>query len=214
VRDRTPRNIWQLLDQRGDRDPLDLLSEMANSQLIDINLRVQCASVLSGYKHGKRPSLRYVGDLINMPEPRSVEEAMQYQARIVYLVAAGELGVDGGAAIKDLLQAYIDAKVAHDLTERMERAEALLREMEARGIGSVQHVIGGLPIMPGLENVRLPNLGPPTIDAAPIGPANPNPWATPDAAAAVNVEPGANRRPPRRKPLPLDPKPEGGDDQA
>jgi hypothetical protein len=205
-----------VIEARKDRDPLDLLSEMANSQLIDINLRVQCASVLSGYKHGKRPSLRYVGDLINMPEPRSVEEAMQYQARIVYLVAAGKLDVDGGAAIKDLLQAYIDAKVAHDLTERMERAEALLREMEARGLGSVQQVIGGLQVMPGLEGVRMPNLGPPTIDADPH--PNPhlrdraNPWQAVDVGAAVDVEPGTNRRPPRRKPLPPDPKPERGDD--
>src|ERR1700745_134877 len=77
---KTPAKIWQLLEQRGDRDPLDFLSEVVSSQLVDMPMRIQAAGHLAGYKHGKRPAFRYIEDVVGLKAPQTVEEAMQYQA--------------------------------------------------------------------------------------------------------------------------------------
>jgi hypothetical protein len=51
-----------VLEQRGDRTAIDLLSEVANSQLVDMNLRIQAMGMLASYQSGKRPAYRYVQD--------------------------------------------------------------------------------------------------------------------------------------------------------
>jgi hypothetical protein len=209
------RNVWQLIAQRGDRDPLDVISEFASSNTVDPNLKLQAAGMLASYKHGKRPSYRYIEDVVGMKAPTTIEEALQYQARVAELVATGKLDIDGATALKDLLQGYIEGKVACDLERRMQQAEELLRVMEARGIGSVGvRVIGGLPELPGTMITMPAGGGPPTIENAPTTAAKPgnvpsNPWATPDVGAQVKVKPGANKRSKTRRKW-SDPLPEPG----
>ena len=100
------------------------------------------------------------------------------------------------------MRGFIEDKVAIELAEKLERGEQLLREFEARGVGATVVPVGGLPVMPGLENVRMPHLGPPTIDG------KPNPWQTPDVGAAVKTVPTNQKRPvgrPRKRPRPEPP---------
>jgi hypothetical protein len=112
------------------------------------------------------------------------------------------------------LRGFIEDKVAIELAERLERGEALLRQMEARGIGGNVVAVGGLPVPPGMESVRFPQFGPPTIEATA---GKPNPWQAPDVASAVKAAPAGQKRTRKRfkhdpDPLrPLDPKtdPEG-----
>jgi hypothetical protein len=189
------KSIWQKLAQQGDRDPIEVLSEFVSSTTVDPNLKLQAAGMLASYKYGKRPAYRYIEDVVGLKAPTTIQEALAYQARMVQLLAEGNLDVDGAAALKDALTAFIESKVAIELAEKLERGEQLLREMEARGISAAQVVsIGGLPIPPGFENVRMPHLGPPTIEA------KPNPWSDPTAnvAAGVKTTPGSQKRPSRR----------------
>jgi hypothetical protein len=159
-RDRVPRDIHELLKARGDREGVDILSEFANSQLVDPALRVQCAVALSAYQRGKAPAMRFVPAMTGLEAPRSIQEALAYQSRLVHLVAAGLIDVDSAAAIQSHLHGFIEAKVAIELAEKLERGEQLLREMEARGIVAAPYVTGGLPTPPGMEGVRMPHPGP------------------------------------------------------
>jgi hypothetical protein len=179
--------------------------------VVDPALRIQAATSLCHYVHGKRPSLRYIEGLTGMKAPRTIQEALAYQERLAELLASGQIDIDSASAILTHLRGYIEDRVAIELAEKLERGEQLLREMEARGI-SAAHVVpvGGLPVAPGMESVRFPQFGPPTIEA------KPNPWSdpTPDVGAAVKATPGAQKRPvgrPRKqtgpKP-PSDPKPD------
>ena len=196
------KSIWRKLAKQGGRDPIEVLSEFVSSTTVDPNLKLQAAGMLASYQYGKRPAYRYIEDVVGLKAPTTIQEALAYQARIVQLLAEGNLDVDGAAALKDALTAFIESKVAIELAEKLERGEQLLREMEARGISAANVVpVGGLPVPPGFENVRMPHLGPPTIE----GSANPptNPWAPPDVGAAVKATPAGQNRPPRRaKPKP------------
>jgi hypothetical protein len=203
-----PRDVHELLRQKGYRDPLDILGEFANSNTVAPELRIQAAVAMSRYTRGNPPSYRYIDGLTGLKAPTTIQEALAYQARIVELLAAGAIDVDAAGAIQTALRGFIEDKVAIELAEKLERGEALLREYEARGIDGNVVPVGGLPVMPGLENVRMPHWGPPTIDAKPN--AEPNPWVDPtpgvaasvkaaaDVAATVKTVPGAQKRPPRR----------------
>jgi hypothetical protein len=178
------RNVWDAIRNRGDRDPLDILSEFANSQLVEPNLRIQAASVLSGYRHGKRPPMRYVESVTGLKAPASLEEARQYLARLTYLVAAGRIDIDGAAAIREQLQAFIDATIGTGVEDRLRALEEMARAQATRGFGTAIVVESSMPVMPGCENVLMPNRAPPVIDQ------KPNPWGeAPDAGTAVDATP-------------------------
>jgi hypothetical protein len=208
---KTPRDVWKLLAERGDKDPLDVLSEFASSNAVAPELRIQAATALSGYRHGKRSALRWIEGITGLKTPTNVIEATAYVARIVQLMAEGRLDVDAGMALKDTLVAFIDARTATDVEERLHHTETLVAELMLRNANTVTEVIGGMPVMPGCEQVRMPHIGPPVIDQ------KPNPWAppeAPDAAAVVDVTPrrrGRPRKPAKPEPgpqQPPDPRPE------
>jgi hypothetical protein len=188
-RDRTPRNVWDVLRNRGDRDPLDLLSEISNSQLVEMPLRIQAAGILASYKHGKRPCYRYIEDIVTgLSPPKTVEQATQYQAAIAVLVATGKLDVEGGLAVTAMLKDFVIAKTATDMEQRL----LALEEQAARGIqGGGITVISAMPPMPGTEGLIMPNAGPPPIEQ------DPNPWAAPNVLDEVRSIPKRSGRPPK-----------------
>jgi hypothetical protein len=199
-RDRTPRSIHEILVKNGFRDPVEILGEFANSGVVPPELRIQAATAMCRFVHGPPSSLKFIDGLTGMRAPSTIQEALAYQARIVELLAGGEIDVDSAGAIQTALRGFIEDKVAIELAERLEKGEALLREYEARGIGAAQVVpVGGMPVMPGTENLILPHRGPPTIEATA------NPWAdrTSEVAATVKAAPGGQKRAARRsKPKP------------
>jgi hypothetical protein len=183
-RGKHPCSIWQMLDQRGDRDPIDFLSEVTSSALVEMPLRIQAAGMLASYKHGKRPAYRYIEDVVGLKAPQTLEEARQYLARISFLVADGKLDVDGAAAIKDLLQAYIDAVVGSEVDQRLRALEEMAREQAGRGFGAAVTVIQGMPPLPGTNIRGMMSGDPPMIEQ------QANPWGNvPDAAASLDVTP-------------------------
>jgi hypothetical protein len=201
-RDRTPRNVWELLRSRGDRDPLDILSEFASSQLVEPNLRIQAAVALAGYYHGKRPAMRFVEGITGLRAPASIEEARQYIARLAYLVAIGRIDIDGAEAIKSQLQSFIDATVGSEVDQRLRALEEMARQQQAAGTGFGATIVveSTLPRMPGTEDMIMPG-DRPAIDLQSAKP--PNPWAAPDVAAGLDATPQAAANPgaeaPKRK---------------
>jgi hypothetical protein len=191
---KTPANVWKLLAERGDRDPLDVLSEFTSSNCVDPALRIQAATALSGYRHGKRSAQRWISNITGMDAPRSVEDATAYIARISELMVTGKIDVDAGAAVVGTLQSYIDAKVGSDLEQRMQAAEVLIAELLRRGVGAAVVVEGGmppLPLGPSDRPVIMPNTGPSTFEG------KPNPWSAPDVRSEVRVIPKRSGRPPK-----------------
>jgi hypothetical protein len=184
AKDRTPRNIWDLLRKRGDKDPLDLLSQVVSSELVDMPLRIQAAATLASYRHGRRPSFRYVESAVGLKAPVTLEEARGYLARVAMLVATGQLDVDSGQAIASLLQSFIDSVIGSEVDQRLRVLEELARQQATRGFGAAVIVRDGLPTMPGCEDVIMPGRAP-MIDQKPN-----NPWGdVPDTAASVDVTP-------------------------
>jgi hypothetical protein len=151
-----------------------------------MNLRVQCAVALSNFQRGKRPALRWVEGITGLKAPQTLEEARQYLARLAFLVAEGRIDIDGAAAIKDQLQAFIDAVVGSEVDQRLRALEEMAREQAARGGGvhAVVQVLDGLPPLPG-TNIRGMMPGdPPVIEQ------QANPWGNvPDAAVSLDVTP-------------------------
>jgi hypothetical protein len=55
TRDKYPQSVWQMIDQRGDRDPIDVISEYVTSNVTDPTLKLQAAGMLASHKYGRRP---------------------------------------------------------------------------------------------------------------------------------------------------------------
>jgi hypothetical protein len=177
--DKHPCSVWQVLEQRGDRTAIDLLSEVANSNLVDMNLRIQAMGMLASYQSGKRPAYRYVQGVVEMPAPHTLEEARQYLGRLSMLVATGRLDADSGQAIAALLREYIDATIGTDVLQRLQILEEQVRAQAERG-GTTVIVQSDLGRMPGTEALIMPG-DPPAIEG------KPNPWSAPDVRSSVDV---------------------------
>jgi hypothetical protein len=188
-RGKYPRSIWQKLEQRGDRDPIDVLSEFTSSNVVDPALRLQAAGMLASYKHGKRPSYHYIEDIVGLEPPKTAADATAYQAKVIALMAAGKLDLASGQGLMVALQGFIDSKSNTELEETVEQLGVLVREILTRGLGNAVIAEGGLPVLPGCEGVRMPNLGPPTIEG------KAHPWAAPDTASLVEAVPRRRKRP-------------------
>jgi hypothetical protein len=175
---KTPANIWKLLAERGDKDPLDVLSSFQSSELVDPTLRVQSAVALAGYKHGKRSALRWVEGMVGVKAPTNVAEACAYLGRVFEAMSDGRVDVDAGNALRDTLLAYINARTSTDTEERLRVLERQAAEIMLRsGVAVAIPAEGtGLPIMPGCEGVRFPQFDR-VIEHKPA-----NPWASPAAA--------------------------------
>jgi hypothetical protein len=195
-KDRTGRDVWLYLQKRGDRDPLEFLSEAMSSELVDMPLRLQAAAHVSQYKYGKRAALHWISDIPNFKAPANVAEATNSLAYVTALMAEGRIDVGAGQALRDTLLAYISARTSTDTEERLRVLEMQAAEIMLRAAATATPV-GGLPIMPGLEGVRFPQFGPPTIEHD-----KPNPWAPPvnaDAGAVPEAAPRKRGRPRKRR---------------
>jgi hypothetical protein len=180
TKDRTPRNVWDILRARGDKDPLDVLSQFASSEVADPNLRVQAATALAGYQHGKRPPLRWVEGIVGLKMPRSLQEGRQYLARLVYLVAEGRIDIDGCAAIRETVQSYIDAEVGSEILQRLQLVEEQVRAQAEHG-GTTVIVESSMGRMAGTQDLIMPG-DRPAIES------KPNPWGdVPNVGATVDV---------------------------
>jgi hypothetical protein len=78
-RNRRTQQLLDLLQSRGDKDPLDFLSEVITTEnQYPAELKVSASNILAPYLHSKRgtaPALRYVDTPVQVPQFNTVQEA-------------------------------------------------------------------------------------------------------------------------------------------
>jgi hypothetical protein len=144
--------LFHRLKARGDRDPADVLSEIASDQKAEANLRVAAANGLMPYKYSKRGltsepvPLVFVIEPVQLPHARaaSVPEVVENLQYLSDLRATGRLDLDAAdRLISD--QRIIGANLIE--AAKLEVAQGGPPRQEI-------HISGGLPQLPG-TNVDL-----------------------------------------------------------
>jgi hypothetical protein len=83
TRNKRTQEIFDLLETRGDKDPIDFLSDYIRNGK-DEALRIQAASIVAPYKHSKCGStvpLRYIPEPLDIPRATSIQR-QQITSRI------------------------------------------------------------------------------------------------------------------------------------
>jgi hypothetical protein len=143
------RAILKKLD--GKANSLELLGELVASSEAPLALRVHAAIGLAPYQHPKAP--RLLRKAIRLPEPTTIADATANIARIASSAAARKIGLDEAADLANLQRAFIEALVGTELEQRIAMIEVALAKANLNfGIA----VEGGMPTMPGCENVIMP----------------------------------------------------------
>jgi Family of unknown function (DUF5681) len=150
-RNKRTQEIFEVLEGRGDKDPIDYLSEVVTGGT-DEALRITAANYLLPYKHSKRssaPTPRFIETPVTVPAFHSVQEAEAYLAHLPVLLGKGELDSQSALELSTLTKNWLDALYA--------RQEYDLK-LQAQGGGSEQTITitGGLPRMPGHEGLIMP----------------------------------------------------------
>jgi hypothetical protein len=151
-RNKRTQEIIDLIQERGDKDPLDALSDIITTNK-DPSIVAQASSILAPYLHSKRgtaPVPRLVDEPIPVPNFQSVAEAEDFLASIAKRSGAGELELQAAQDISNLVRNWIISK--NDSTELE------LKVAAQGGTGRVVvEVIGGMPNLPG-TTILMPQL--------------------------------------------------------
>jgi hypothetical protein len=141
TRNKRDAEIWRKLEARGDKDPAELLSEIAANEKDPKELRAQAANMLLPYKYSKRGTLqppRVIEESIDVPDFTSVEQAEDFLASISRRAGTGELELQSALDISTLVKNWILAK--HASVERE------LKVAAHGGTGDqIVRIEGGLP---------------------------------------------------------------------
>ena len=152
-RNKRTAEIFHRLENRGDLDPADLLSSIVTNNQEPKELRIQAAGLLMPYKYGKHgsiPPLRYIDDPVQLPEPATIEQANKNIAYVSNLKAQGLIDLDfANSLIAD------NTTIANNLIAE-EELKFKLYPPETRD--TTIRIEGGLPQVPGCENLIMPQL--------------------------------------------------------
>jgi hypothetical protein len=172
-RNRRTQEILDLLQARGDKDPLDALSDIVTKNQ-DPAIVAQAANMLAPYVHSKRGAAvppRFLGEPVQVPDFTSIEDAEKFLADLPQRVGRGELDFQSGLDLSTLTRNWISA--------RYEREELQLKLTNSPALSGDQtiHIQGGLPPLPGTD-IIMPEIngalngktiehepGPPAIEA-------------------------------------------------
>jgi len=135
----------------GVADSLALLGEMVASSETPLSLCMHAAIGLAPYQYPKAP--RLLRKKIDLPEPATIEDATANLARIGALAAARRIGLDEASDLANLQKAFIEAKIGTELEQRITTIELALTKANLNLGIAVQ---GGMPVMPGHEDVIMP----------------------------------------------------------
>jgi hypothetical protein len=159
-RERRRKEVFDIIKNLGHKDALETLSYLQHNEQIEPGLRIAAAAALAPYCHPKMqatPTPRYVELQIDVPDFTSVNVAEDFLARILSLVAKGHLDIGQGQEVAALAKMYIDTQYQRD-----ELAYKINPPQEHDVRITVQ---GGLPQLPGCENLIMPQLNGHTADA-------------------------------------------------
>jgi hypothetical protein len=159
VRERVQESLATVADfvveaEKEYKSSLELLIDFANDPKIQHSLRISAAAAAAPYEYAKKSSVpppQYVETPIELPNFQSVEEAESFLLNLSKRVAAGELDFLSTEQVCSRVQNWINS-VRHG------------QELELKRLASIDTgpqnitISGGLPTMPGLENVVMPRL--------------------------------------------------------
>ena len=173
ARNKRTTEIWELLEKRGDTDPLDFLSNYVTHGKDD-GLRAACANYALPYKHSKRsptPAPRFVDDPIPIPDFTNIEQAQNFLADIARRSGSGELELQSALDISTLVKNWIISVTAQD--------ELQLKIAKENPQGPQQiHITGGLGPLPGTSIAMEPDgqryAQEPVLDATSVHPMHSN----------------------------------------
>jgi hypothetical protein len=152
-RNKRTEKIFEELEARGDKDPIDVLSDIVTNGTSP-ELKVQAANILAPYKHSKRGALpppRFVEEPIEVPNFSTVEEAEAFLADIAQRAGKGELELQSATDVSNLVRNWLPSKHA--------RTGLDLKVAQSGGLGDqIIQIVGGLPRIPGCENLIMPQL--------------------------------------------------------
>jgi hypothetical protein len=146
ARNRRTAAVLDLIDERGDRDPIDIASEKANDATLSPEQRAPYVKLVADYKHSKMGAAvprSYLTEPIEPPfvPPKSFHEINQNKAYLDGLWNAGRLD----------LASYNRACASQQ--EYANNIEAELKQIQAQGGASDQtiRIQGGLLPLPGTD---------------------------------------------------------------
>jgi len=190
-RNKRTAEIFNRLETRGDNDPADLLSSIVTNPQEQQELRIQAAGLLMPYKYGKHgsiPPLRYIDEPVQLPEPATIEQANKNIAYISNLKAQGLIDLDfANSLIAD------NTTIANNLLAEEELKFKLYPPEERDTVIKIE---GGLPQLPGAENLIMPQLNGHATNGHALA-------APTDAVPAIEAAPKAQDP----EPPPQDPEP-------
>jgi hypothetical protein len=143
-RNRRTQEILDLIQARGDTDPLDALSAIVTTNK-DPNIVATASSILAPYCHSKRgtlPAPRFLPEPVAVPTFTSITQAEDYLASIPVLLGRGEIDSQTALELSTLTKNWLDAIYAHQEYDL---------KLAAQGGGSdtTIRITGGLPPLPG-----------------------------------------------------------------
>ena len=190
-RNKRTKEIIQQIIESNNKDPLITLSEISSTDP-DSAIRATAANMLAPYMHSKMqntPALRFVEELDIPTEFTHLSDAEAFLAKIAALVARGQLDIQSGLELSALAKNWIDAQYS--------REELAIKQLNA---GTTEHeqtirIEGGLPQLPGCENLIMPVLDGHATNG------NGHALAAPNDVPAIEAAPKAqNSEPPPQDP--------------
>jgi hypothetical protein len=152
-RNKRTKEVIQQIIESNNKDPLITLSEISSNDP-DSAIRATAANMLAPYMHSKMqstPAPRFVEELVVVPDFTTIESAEDYLKTIPVLLGRGEIDSQTALELSTLVRNWILSVHA--------RSELELKKINVDGPGEQRIVIqGGLPVMPGLEGVVMPQL--------------------------------------------------------
>jgi len=141
------------LQNRGYIDPAEFCSSIVSNPNEPTELRLAASNYLLPYLYAKRgavPTPRYIDEPIQLPEPTTIEQANKNIAYISNLKAQGLIDLDfANSLIAD------NTTIANNLIAEEELKFKLYPPEERDTVIKIE---GGLPQLPGAENLIMPQL--------------------------------------------------------
>jgi hypothetical protein len=143
-RNKRTQEVLDLIQGRGDTDPLDALSKLITTSQ-DPNIVATASNMLAPYVHSKRgtvPAPRFLPDPVEVPTFTSISQAEDYLASIPVALGRGEIDSQTALELSTLTKNWLDAIYSHQEYDL---------KLAAQGGGSdtTIRITGGLPQLPG-----------------------------------------------------------------
>jgi hypothetical protein len=153
--------VAQTTEDPDSRNSVQILRDFANDPKIPTHLRIAAAAAAAPYEFVKKQDV-FVRKPIDIPDFQTLEQAEDFLLSLAKQVAAGELDFKSTEIVADRVQRWINSK--------RYGMEIEIKRLNADPAAGDQRIVitGGLPTMPGLEGVLMPQLNGHTIDSVAI----------------------------------------------